>query len=120
MEISNKNRILSLISSRRLVEARSLCTENCSNNNADADTWNLLATINGQLGLYADAEKCAMQAIALSPKHAGAHFSHGIAMLGLYRLDKAEKSLHKVINLNPSNLMAWTALATVYSRANLT
>jgi len=119
MEITNKNRILFLINSGRLVEARSLCTEYCNNHNADADTWNLLATINGQLGLYADAEKCAMQAIALSPKHAAAHFSHGVAMLGLYRLDMAEKSLYKAINLNPGNPTAWTALANVYSRANL-
>ncbi|MGB3392782.1 MAG: tetratricopeptide repeat protein, partial [Stenotrophomonas sp.] len=65
------------------------------------------------LGLHHEAEQCYAQARALQPDDPPGLYNHATALIALGRLDAAEATLDRVIELAPQDADAW------YNRATL-
>lgn len=108
--MSNKQQVRALIQGQRWVEAKVLCTQICQVAPGDAETWFLLGALNGQLGVFVEAETSFRQAIALRPDFSEAHYNLGIALRDQGRLRESVEHLQTAIRLRPGFVPAYSDL----------
>lgn len=111
-----KKQAAALMKANDLVGALSLFTQVVTVDPNDAQVWELLGSINGQMGRLEDSLVCSRKAIALRPDSAGAHSNLGMALHELGRLDEAVASLKQAIRLDPGQAIAANALGLALCR----
>jgi len=112
--ISDKyNQAKALLQANHLREARDLYHEICLLDKENADSWLILAALNGQLGDPAAAETCAQNVVLLRPERADAYFNLGIALREQHRPADAIKAFRKAIQLKSDYTDAHNAIAYV-------
>jgi tetratricopeptide (TPR) repeat protein len=84
-----------------LDQAKALYSEASRLAPEDDEAWYMLGTVNGRLGLLAEAEKCLRRAVALQPRHAEAHFNLGRALEGQGQREEALIHYQEAVRLKP-------------------
>jgi protein O-GlcNAc transferase len=97
----------------RTQEARELCIELCNTDSKMPQAWSLLGIINGQLGMFEEAEKCFRKVIDLTPDAAEAYFNLAKAQTTLGQHPQAEQNYLRAIRINPEFVLAYNNLATL-------
>jgi tetratricopeptide (TPR) repeat protein len=100
--MSSKLQLMALIQGARWAEAREAGRELCQLNGNDAEAWFLLGAIHGQLGDWAEAERCGEKAAMLTPGVSAAHFNLGVARLR-QRKPGAAASFRMTLMLQPDH-----------------
>ena len=100
--MSSKQQLMALIQSARWAEARETGLELCHAQSDDAEAWFLLGAIHGQMGDWAEAERCGEMAARLTPGVSAAHFNLGVARLRL-RKPGAAASFRMTLSLQPDH-----------------
>jgi Flp pilus assembly protein TadD len=100
--MSSKQQLMALIQSARWTEAREAGRELCNMQDNDAEAWHLLGAIHGQLGDWAEAERCSEKAVTLAPGVSAAHFNLGVARLR-QRKPGAAANFRKTLSLQPDH-----------------
>jgi tetratricopeptide (TPR) repeat protein len=98
---------IQLVKDQHLEGARDICLQLCEIDRHNPSAWMLLGTINGQLGLYADAANCFCLQTELDPSQATAHLNLGKSLHALGNLDAAAESYAKSLVLRPQLAEAW-------------
>jgi tetratricopeptide (TPR) repeat protein/SAM-dependent methyltransferase len=108
-----KQQILSMLQSGRCSEAKTLCTELCSQDKADPEKWFLLAAINAQLGLYDEIIDACRKVITLAPHHEGARYNLGLALQLTGRYEEAAAEYRELLARQPTHTSACINLGQV-------
>ena len=111
---TKKKQALALIQTNRLEEARILLIRLCTTERRDADLWLMLGTLNGKLGLHAEAAEALRQTVTLQPNHAEARYNLGIALREMGQHAEASQEFLAVIELKPKHAEAWNSLAHAF------
>jgi tetratricopeptide (TPR) repeat protein len=93
--------IASLLQARRLEEARDRCAQLLRTQGDDATLWNLCGAVHGMLNDPRETERCAREAIRLSPGYAQAYNNLGLALRLQGRTEEAIAPLREAIRLKP-------------------
>ncbi len=99
-------------------EAKELCTRLCRKSKKIPEAWSLLGIINGQLGIFDEAERCFQQFIELQPRIAEGYFNLAKTQTTLQQPQKAEKNYQQAIKLKPSFTQAYNNLGTLQAGLN--
>lgn len=97
----SKQQVKALIQGQQWIEAKAVCARFCKANKGDAEAWFLLGAINGQLGVFDEAEVCSRHVIAIRPDVPLAHYNLGIALHRQGKTDAAVASFRDAIRLKP-------------------
>lgn len=100
-------------SAGRLTEAATTARQALRIDPRHASSLYLMAMIMGEAGQTAEAVNYLDQVIAVAPNAPDAHGNRGIALIALGRLDEAERSLRRAIELNPRRAEPWYALGNL-------
>lgn len=99
--MSNKQQVKALIQGQQWTEAKAVCARFCKANKGDAEAWFLLGAINGQLGVFDEAEVCSRHVIAIRPDVPLAHYNLGIALHRQGKTDDAIESFREALRIKP-------------------
>ncbi|MDT8282842.1 MAG: tetratricopeptide repeat protein, partial [Gammaproteobacteria bacterium] len=105
--------ILPLIQNQQLDEALEITREACKRDPKNADKWLLQASTYSYKKNMPMLEYCCQKAIALQPRHVGAHYNLAVARQVRGDLAAAEKGFNSVIQLQPQHANAHAALAQI-------
>jgi predicted O-linked N-acetylglucosamine transferase (SPINDLY family) len=111
---TKKKQALALIQANRLEEAKVLLVRLCATERRDIDLWLMLGTLNGKLGLHAEAAEALRQATVLQPAHAEAHYNLGIALREQGRHTDAIPEFQATIAIKSDHAEAWNSLAHAF------
>jgi tetratricopeptide (TPR) repeat protein len=78
-----------------------------------SDAWGLKAFLHNRAKEYKQGEKAAKKAVALNDSYTFGWFELGYAQLNLKKLDEAEESFEKVLELNPKFWIVYDALVLI-------
>jgi len=92
------------------VDARASVTRAAGLPINDALTHDTLGNVLTRLGAYAEATPHFEQAAALDPGHAQYRYNMATALMFAGQLERAEAAYQRVLELDPDNSRAWTAL----------
>jgi len=106
-------KIRSLLEGGEIQAARRLCMQLCQQYEGDLQILFLMAAIHGQLGEFADVERCCSRIVSLRPASPVAHMNRGIALQNLKRLDEAIDSHREAIRHKPDLVAAHVNLGDV-------
>ncbi len=101
-------------------EAKELCIKLCRKSKKTPEAWSLLGIINGQLGIFNEAEKCFQTFVELQPHIAEGYFNLAKTQTTLQQPQKAEKNYQQAIKLKPSFAQAYNNLGTLQAGLNKT
>lgn len=110
-----KGRVTALLQRNQLAEAKALCIEICNIDPDNAETWNLLSSVNGMLGEIEEAASCCRRAIELQPQYAEAHVNLGNVLFCQGRRDEALEQYHTALRLDPTHVGAQNNIAQILS-----
>lgn len=110
---TKKEKAQALLRQNRLPEARALYEEICAGKKSDAESWFMLGAINGQLGLFDDAERCLRQAIALQPS-AEAWDNLGLVLQAKGKFSEAVASHQQALHTRPDFARAYFNIGGAY------
>ena len=99
-------------------EAHELCLALCNTDSKMPQAWSLLGIINGQMGMFEEAEKCFRKVIDLTPDAAEAYFNLAKAQAALGHHQQAEQSYLHAISFNPEFAPAYNNLGTLQAGLN--
>ncbi len=96
-----------------LDEARTLMTDFCRTNPADADAWHFLGTLNGKLGNIEAVGECCRRVLAMQPGHSEAHVNLGHVFLSQGKHNEAFECYRKSLTINPLSITALNNLGKI-------
>lgn len=105
-------RLRTLVSSRRIPEARRLCVDLSNTYPDDIEIWTMRRDMHLQFNELDEVVACCARIVALDVGNTGAYFIRGVALHRLRRLDAAEASYRKALETSPeaSNVIAQLAM----------
>ena len=110
--VKKQARLLS--QNNHLDEARTLMTDFCHANPADADAWHFLGTLNGKLGNIEAVGECCRRVLALQPEHSEAHVNLGHVFLSQGKHNEAFQCYRKSLTINPLSITALNNLGKIH------
>lgn len=113
-----KHQALAKLHEGRAQEARALLTQICFPEQTDPDAWHILATINGQLGLFTECEACARQVLLLQPEAAAAHNVLGAALMAQNRDHEARQCFELALQRSHDNVETLSNLGKLFLKQN--
>ena len=109
-----KNRIISLVNSGRLEEARRECLAACKASPANAELWFILSAVCGQAKDFKAAEEYCRKALGINPSVPSAYYNLAVAQYGQGKTEDAISSLEKAVQLQAKFPAALLELGNIY------
>lgn len=97
--LETKNRIMALVNSGQLQEARQVCLNACNSNTGSAELWFMLSAICGQMQDFLAAEQYCKKALKINSSVPSVYYNLAVAQRGQGKTDEAFVSLEKAVNL---------------------
>ena len=110
---AGKQQAIMLCQQGNFVQAKKILDTFLQRKLMDAESYSLLGSINGQLGVFEEAVQCLQESIKLQKNIPQTHFGLGMALSKLGRFSEAEMSFKKLLQLDSTNLQAVIELAIV-------
>ena len=111
MDISEQERLKSLLRSGRHEEAEKICRAIC--NRSPADAWLMLAAIHSQLGAMDQVVEYCQRVLKLRPNDFGTYYNLGVALQQLGQYEEAASAYRSTLHLQPDHLSSLINLSTV-------
>lgn len=114
----SKSKVMDLVNSGNLPEARRVCLKACKSAPSNVEMWFILSAICGQQNDYKGAEQYSKKVLKLNPGNPSVYYNLAVAQRGLGKINDAVSSHKKALALKPDFSPSLYELGNIYLESN--